>query len=91
MEKRLIGWSSQSLSLGGKLMLLQAVLSSLPVFYLSIFKLPKGVLHRLDVLRRCFLWNETDREIRRPHLVRRDLACLPCDKGGLGISTYWKK
>ncbi|KAK1290670.1 hypothetical protein QJS10_CPB18g00804 [Acorus calamus] len=85
MVKRLAGWSGRMLSLGGKLTLLQAVLSSVPVFYMSIFTMPKGIQRKIDVIRRRFLWSGTDREVRKPHLVSWELACLPRHEGGLGI------
>ncbi|KAK1320550.1 hypothetical protein QJS10_CPA03g00814 [Acorus calamus] len=51
-KRRLEGWAGRLLSSGGRLVLLQAVLSNLPVFMLSIFKLPRTILQRLDTLRR---------------------------------------
>ncbi|WVZ53763.1 hypothetical protein U9M48_004664, partial [Paspalum notatum var. saurae] len=41
-EKRLIGWKGKLLSVGGRLVLINSVLSSLPMFMLSFFAIPKG-------------------------------------------------
>ncbi|KAK1264426.1 hypothetical protein QJS04_geneDACA014981 [Acorus gramineus] len=54
--KRLEGWKGKLLSTGGRLVLLQAVLSNLPTFFLSMFKIPKGILQKIDGIRRRFLW-----------------------------------
>ena len=41
-KSRLFGWKSKNLSLGGRLVLLKFVLSSIPVYFLSFFKAPSG-------------------------------------------------
>ncbi|WVZ96120.1 hypothetical protein U9M48_041796 [Paspalum notatum var. saurae] len=41
--KRLIGWKGKLLSVGGRLVLINSVLSSLPMFMLSFFAIPKGI------------------------------------------------
>ncbi|KAK1296875.1 hypothetical protein QJS10_CPB15g01001 [Acorus calamus] len=51
-KKRLEGWQCKVLSLGARITLLQAVLSNLPIFFLSLFKIPKGVLQQLESIRR---------------------------------------
>ncbi|KAK1313624.1 hypothetical protein QJS10_CPA06g00034 [Acorus calamus] len=51
-QRRLAGWQGKFLSYGGHLTMLQAVLSSLPLFFLSVFRIPAGVLKRLEVIRR---------------------------------------
>ena len=44
ITSRLSGWSSNFLSFGGRLVLLKYVLSSLPVYALSFFKAPSGIV-----------------------------------------------
>lgn len=39
---RLQSWNSQHLTLGGKIILLKAVLNALPVYFLSFFKAPEA-------------------------------------------------
>ena len=48
------------LSVGGRLVLLNSVLSSLPMFMLSFFELPKGVLKKLDCFRSQFCWQSDE-------------------------------
>jgi Reverse transcriptase (RNA-dependent DNA polymerase) len=50
-EKRLSGWKADTLSIGGRLVLLNSVLSSQPIYYMSVFFLPKWVISRLDKIR----------------------------------------
>ncbi|OAY77608.1 hypothetical protein ACMD2_22447, partial [Ananas comosus] len=48
--KRLYGWDEE----GGRLILVNSVLSNLPLFYFSIFKAPQWVIHLIEALRRSF-------------------------------------
>ncbi|WVZ75219.1 hypothetical protein U9M48_023298 [Paspalum notatum var. saurae] len=53
-EKRLGGWKRKLLSVGGRLVLINTVLSSLSMFMLSFFEVPRGVLKRMDYFRSRF-------------------------------------
>jgi hypothetical protein len=48
IEKKLSSWKEKYLSVGGRLVLINLVLSSLPMFMLSFFEIPKGVLEKID-------------------------------------------
>jgi hypothetical protein len=50
---------------------------------ISLFLLPKGVLHKLDCYRSIFFW-QGDSEKKYP-LVKWSVVCCPKDQGGLGI------
>jgi len=56
IEKRLSGWKGKMLTCGGRLVLINSVLSSLPMFMMSFFELPKGVLEKFDDFRSRFYW-----------------------------------
>jgi len=45
---RLSAWNNQFLSLGGCMVLLKSVLSSLPVYFLSFFKAPAGIISSIE-------------------------------------------
>jgi len=47
-KQKLSCWKAKYLSYGGRLLLLNSVLSSLPMFMMSFFEIPKGVLKNLD-------------------------------------------
>jgi hypothetical protein len=42
--------------MGNRLILLNYVLSSLPLYFLSIYRIPKWVLVKIDRLQITFLW-----------------------------------
>uniref|UniRef100_A0A803QNN3 Reverse transcriptase zinc-binding domain-containing protein n=1 Tax=Cannabis sativa TaxID=3483 RepID=A0A803QNN3_CANSA len=82
--KKLDGWKASFLSRGGRLTLVQSVLSSLPIYYLSMFKAPKAVLFSLEKMMRDFLWKGGDL-MGGDHLVSREEVCRPKHEGGLAI------
>ena len=58
IEKRLSGWKGKVLSYGGRLTLVNSVLSSLPMFMLSFFDVPRGVLKKIDYFRSIFFFGK---------------------------------
>ncbi|XP_049381369.1 ABC transporter G family member 25-like [Solanum stenotomum] len=83
-EKKLANWKSQYLSSGGRTILINSVLDSLPTYVMSLFPMPAKVEERLDKLRRDFLWSGI-KEGKRIHLVKWQTALLSRSSGGLGI------
>nr|GEW99327.1 hypothetical protein [Tanacetum cinerariifolium] len=45
-------WKIKTLSIGGRLTLIKSVLTSLPLYHMSIYKVPMGVLNRMESIRR---------------------------------------
>ena len=86
IEKRLSGWKGKMLSVGGRMVLINSVLSSLPMFMMSFFELPKGVLEKIDCFRSCFYW-QNDQHKRKYRLAKWEILCQPKDQGGLGIQN----
>ena len=58
-EKRIHTWTHKLLSLGGRLILVQAVLSSLPVYWLGFVMIPFSILNRLRSITYAFLWGSS--------------------------------
>lgn len=52
-------------------MLIKACLSNLPIYYMSLFKMPKAVMERLDRVHRNFLW-EGQGDKKKLHLVEME-------------------
>ncbi|MCH81419.1 LINE-1 reverse transcriptase like, partial [Trifolium medium] len=84
MKKRLSSWNGRHLSIGGRVTLINSVLSSLPLYFFSFFKAPKGVITDLIKLQRNFLWGG-GMDAKKLCWVRWENICLPKDKGGLGV------
>ena len=49
-------WNGRCLSMAGRICLIKSVLSSVPLFFMSLFKLPSGVADKLVRIQRNFLW-----------------------------------
>ena len=74
----------------GRLTLIEAVLSAIPTYYLSIFRLSSGVSKELEKIMRNFLWKGADRD-GGDHLVSWKMVSRPKRKGGLGIGNLRSK
>ena len=67
-------------------MLLKSTLSSLPMYFLSLFTIPKSVAARLESIQRNFFWGSSEGSFKYP-LVAWENVCLPVEMGGLGIRS----
>ena len=67
-RRRLALWKRQYIFKGGRLTLIRSVLSNMPTYLLSLFRLPKKVKLRLDKIQRDFLWGRGSPE-RKFHLI----------------------
>ncbi|XP_028075237.1 uncharacterized protein LOC114277538 [Camellia sinensis] len=89
IKSRLAGWKRRLLSFAGRLTLIKSVLSSLPVYYLSLFKMPEGVAKEIDRLQAVFLWEGTELK-RKIYLVQWKEVTKSISQGGLGIRKIRK-
>ncbi|KAJ9671525.1 hypothetical protein PVL29_025297 [Vitis rotundifolia] len=92
MRRRLAIWKRQYLSKGGRITLIKSTLASIPIYQLSLFRMPKSVVRRLEKFQRDFLWGGGSLE-RKIHLINWEVVCTQKEKGGLGIRKilFWKK
>ncbi|KAJ9687213.1 hypothetical protein PVL29_015891 [Vitis rotundifolia] len=56
MRRRLARWKSQYISKGGRITLIKSTMVSMPVYQMSLFRMPISVVKRLEKLQRDFLW-----------------------------------
>ncbi|GJU36662.1 RNA-directed DNA polymerase, eukaryota, reverse transcriptase zinc-binding domain protein [Tanacetum coccineum] len=77
-----------TLSIGGRLTLLKSVLGSMPIYYMSIFKVPKSVLKRLESIRGRF-FNGHASNCKKTSWVRWQNVLASKEKGGLGVSSLY--
>ncbi|RVW54227.1 Nuclear cap-binding protein subunit 1 [Vitis vinifera] len=78
-------WKRQYISKGGRLTLVKSMLASLPIYFMSLFRMPRRVRLRLGKIQRDFLWGDGALE-SKPHVVKWDIVCLDKGKGGLGLA-----
>ena len=72
------------LSMAGRICLIKFVLSSIPLFFMSLLKMPSVVADKLVRIQRNFLWGWGS-EWRKIAWASWDKVCEPRDIGGLGI------
>jgi hypothetical protein len=65
IERRLVS-TSMFLTQGGKLLMVNSVLSSLPTFIMSTVKIPVEIIRQIDRYRRHCLWCGGDLNTRKP-------------------------
>lgn len=85
-NKRLAGWAAKYLSIAGRLVLINAVLSSLPVYFMSCLNIPAWVIKEIDKIRRRFLWHGVTQETKKLSLANWEVVCTPKIMGGLGVT-----
>ena len=83
-ERALAKWKQRHLSFGGRVTLIQSVLTSIPIYFLSFFRIPKKVLDKLVRVQRRFLWGG-GLDNNKIAWIKWETVCLPEEKGGLGI------
>lgn len=76
MRRRLFSWKYKNLSLGGRVVLINAILSNLPIFYLSFYKAPKVIIDEFIKIQRGFLWGGVEEMRKLLGLVGRRFVCL---------------
>ncbi|KAJ1697330.1 hypothetical protein LUZ63_005842 [Rhynchospora breviuscula] len=85
LQCKLAGWKSALLSRAGRVTLASSVLSTIPVYFMSVFKLPAWVIRAIDRIRRDFIWGSSSNNRRAMHLLSWDRVCLPKTLGGFGL------
>ena len=86
LDKKIGLWVYRYLSLGGRLTLAKAVLESIPVYWLSLFKVPGTILSGIRKKIFSFIWlgNNIDKKL---HLARWEILSKPKAMGGWGLKN----
>ncbi|XP_022041433.1 uncharacterized protein LOC110944014 [Helianthus annuus] len=84
MDARISDWKTKCLSFAGRLQLIRSVLSSLHIYWASVFILPKRIIKDLEDKMKRFLWAQGG-NIKGKAKVKWKSVCVPRCEGGLGI------
>jgi hypothetical protein len=74
IERRLTA-SSIFLPQGGRLTLINSVISSIPTYYMSSLQLPVTVIEAIDTARKNYLWRGNNPSSTRKSLASWDRVC----------------
>ena len=86
MVKRLDAWKGKFLTSGGRQILTNSCLSSIPLYCMGFYLLQDGIHKKIDSIRAKFLWQGAEEKFRY-HMARWEMVSRPQDQGGLGIIT----
>ena len=82
--KRVQGWLEQTLSSGGKEVLIKSVAQAIPTFSMSCFRLPRGLCQHIDNLLRSFWWGSKEGKRKTCWVAWEEMA-KPKYMGGMGF------
>lgn len=88
LETKISNWSFRWLSLGGRVTLVKVVLESLPVYSLSLAKIPKSILNNIRRRMFSFLWTGEKIKEGIPLISWKKIA-KPKKVGGCGIKNIF--
>nr|GFA42639.1 RNA-directed DNA polymerase, eukaryota, reverse transcriptase zinc-binding domain protein [Tanacetum cinerariifolium] len=86
ISSRLSKWKLKTL--GGRFTLMKSVLSYLALHYFSIFKVPKGILNKMEAYRRNF-FNGMDKSDRKLSLIGQKKILASEKNEELGVSSLF--
>lgn len=87
-KHKLSTWNSRTLSVGGRLALIKAVLGNLPTYYMSLYKVPVAVEKNLESMRNNFFVGG-DSEDRKMTWVAWKKCMASKEYGGLGVGSIY--
>lgn len=84
LNSKLSGWKRNTLSMAGRIQLINANLSSISSHAMQSFHFPKSIHKKIDSLNINFLWGHND-DTKKLHHTNWNTITKPKNLGGLGI------
>ena len=76
--------------MAGRAILIKSVISTIPLYYMSVFYFPKAVAHKITAMQSQFLWGRSI-DNRKIHILTWETMAKENDKGGLDVGTISAK
>jgi hypothetical protein len=86
VEKRVPTWQSVGLSSGGKMILVESCLSSIPMYSMGIYHLQEEIHQKIDAARAKFFWHGPNLK-KKYHMAKWELMMTPKNAGGVGFTN----
>jgi hypothetical protein len=86
VERRIPTWQSTCLLSGGKMILIESCLSSVPNYTMGVYLLQEEIHHKMDTARANFFWHGSHMK-RKYHMAKWDLLATPTKAGGAGFTN----
>lgn len=84
MENRAQSWNGSTLVQASKKVLINSVLSSLPIYQMGCFSLPIKITDKIDAVQREFWWGK-QKHSKGYYPISWGFMCEPVEVGGLGF------
>lgn len=85
MQAKLKNWGMMWLNMAGRVILIKALLATLPISQYAIIMAPTSTHKQMELIRRSFLWQGGKQENKNSNVVKWNQVVLPYEKGGLSI------
>ncbi|GJY24734.1 RNA-directed DNA polymerase, eukaryota, reverse transcriptase zinc-binding domain protein [Tanacetum coccineum] len=82
-------WKNKVLSYAGRIQLIASVLSSMQIYWASVYMLPSSTINEIEKLLKGFLWCQGPLTSGKAKVAWKQV-CLPKEQGGLGIKSLKK-
>lgn len=83
IKNRINSWGANWLNLAGKVVLIKAVLASIPIYQSSLLLTPSTVIQKIEVMIKRFLWEGGKQTERKLHLISWGKISKPYLEGDL--------
>lgn len=84
MRNKLSPWKGKLLSSGGRIVLTNSSLSSIPSYTMGMFRVSEGIHQKMYSVRSQFFWRGSGDKFKY-HMMKWEHLCVPKGFGGLGI------
>ena len=84
ITKRVMEWKEKTISRAGREVLIKTVAQAIPIYSMSIFKLPKKVCDDINSVLAKYWWGQTRNE-KKIHCINWNKLCNLKNKGGMGF------
>ncbi|GKC84707.1 hypothetical protein Tco_1140424 [Tanacetum coccineum] len=91
VKSRIQDWKNNCLSYGGRTQLIDSVLSSIQVYWASVFKLPKMVINDIEKLFKGFLWNNGELQRGKTKVAWKELLKRTLSRSNESVQSSLKK
>lgn len=86
VRRKLRRWDTRKLSMGGRITIVNSILSAMPLYNMSFLPMPKMVAKQIQSLQCNFLWGGNG-ESKKMAWIKWDDLCKNKKEGGLGIKN----
>jgi hypothetical protein len=87
--RNILGWQGKMLLMGGRVTVINSLLSSVPLYMLFFYRIHKGTKEKLDKIKNRFLSDE-GKDKKKYHLMNWQTLCMPKDQENYELCITFK-